>query len=214
MLACLVHVRLTRSDQALKGASVRTVEDFRTASDPANELLVAWNRILDHDFKPVFSLGRDILTHLTRTVRKTEALNAALRRIAKRCRGSCRHLCVHGYGTMRANLFNRVMGHQAADGAYFTRPVAATLLAELCVDSVEAVDWTTEEAWKNARAFDPACGSGSLLHSYIRAIKRRMERRARATNSCGCTIAMRLRTEYVGWTSTLCRSSSPEHSSS
>ena len=33
-------------------------------------------------------------------------------------------------------LFSRVMGHQAADGAYFTRPEAARLLAELALDQM------------------------------------------------------------------------------
>ena len=43
-----------------------------------------------------------------------------------------------GYADLGADyageLFNKVMGNQASDGAYFTRPAAASLLARLALD--------------------------------------------------------------------------------
>ena len=44
-------------------------------------------------------------------------------------------------------LFNRVMGNQASDGAFFTRPVAASLAARLTLDACGDVDWTDRREW-------------------------------------------------------------------
>ena len=55
------------------------------------------------------------------------------------------------------------MGNQASDGAYFTRPVAASVAALLTLDALGEQDWTDEETWKVHKTVDLACGSGTLL---------------------------------------------------
>ena len=79
-------------------------------------------------------------------------------------------------------LFNRVMGNQASDGAYFTRPVAASIAARLTLDAAEGgsgdaagrrLDWTDEAVWRDHQTLDPACGSGTLLAALLAEMKRR-----------------------------------------
>ena len=66
------------------------------------------------------------------------------------------------------------MGNQASDGAYFTRPVAASLLARLALDAaVPDADWTDPETWERNRVADLACGSGTLLAASLTEMKRR-----------------------------------------
>ena len=70
-------------------------------------------------------------------------------------------------------LFNRVMGNQASDGAYFTRPVAASIAARLTLDACGEVDWTDPQVWRDHKTVDLACGSGTLLAAMLTDMKRR-----------------------------------------
>ena len=69
------------------------------------------------------------------------------------------------------------MGNQASDGAYFTRPAAATLTAKLALDACrgdsDEPDWADERVWKAHKAIDLACGSGTLLAALLADMKRR-----------------------------------------
>ena len=71
-------------------------------------------------------------------------------------------------------LFSRVMGHQAADGAYFTRPEAARLLAELALDQTSVDRFSDPREWRKLKATDLACGSGTLLDAWIESRKDRI----------------------------------------
>ncbi|MCS1408357.1 MAG: hypothetical protein M2R45_01532 [Verrucomicrobia subdivision 3 bacterium] len=171
MTASIVHARIA-SAGGLKGSKAPTLEIISGHRTPAEALMLAWNDILDTDYQPVFRIARNLLLHLTRYVRKTAALNEAIRRIAKDAVD-----IADTYATMGMDhagvLFNKVMGDQAADGAYFTRPVAAVLLAELAMHACEETEWDRGETWRKAKAMDPACGSGTLLIAWIAAMKRR-----------------------------------------
>ena len=74
-------------------------------------------------------------------------------------------------------LFNRVMGNQASDGAYFTRPVAASLAARLTLDVCGDVDWSDPRTWRDHKTVDLACGSGTLLAAMLTDMKRRAAER-------------------------------------
>ena len=173
MMACIVQARLEQG-KVMEGREIQSLVDVQASGAPAEELIKAWNKILEVDYQPVFTLSRNLLTHLTREVRKTVALDAALRGIAKDAAGIAETYATMGMD-FAGELFNKVMGNQASDGAYFTKPTAAMLLAELVVESMGDVDWKEKETWGDAHAFDPTCGSGTLLIAYMNA----MERRAR-----------------------------------
>ena len=80
--------------------------------------------------------------------------------------------------TTAGELFNKVMGNQASDGAYFTRPVAASLLARLALDAaVPDGDWADPKTWESNRVVDLACGSGTLLAASLTEMKRRARER-------------------------------------
>ena len=72
-------------------------------------------------------------------------------------------------------LFNRVMGNQASDGAFFTRPVAASIAARLTLDACGPVHWDDQEVWKAHKTVDLACGSGTLLAAVLTDMKRRAQ---------------------------------------
>ena len=132
--------------------------------------MVAFDRVMDVDYKPVFGLARDLLRHLTFEV------GAVPSTWTTRCGGIAANArdVAESYAQMGADyageLFNEVMGDQASDGAYFTRPVAGTLLAGLALEASGASD---AETLMHMRVLDPACGSGTLLTAWLHEAKRK-----------------------------------------
>ena len=78
-------------------------------------------------------------------------------------------------------LFNKVMGNQASDGAYFTRPPAATMAARLALDACGEQDWTDPATWRAHKSVDLACGSGTLLAALLTEMKRRAHQQGAST---------------------------------
>ncbi|MYD92853.1 MAG: hypothetical protein F4Y02_04010, partial [Chloroflexi bacterium] len=132
-----------------------------------------WNRIVRHDFRPVIEPAIEVIEAIEDTGRES-GLNKAIRHIA----GEAERLA-EDYAELGADyageLFNKVMGNQASDGAYFTRPAAATLLARLALDAAmpDDADWTDKATWRDCRIVDLACGSGTLLAAALTEMKRR-----------------------------------------
>ena len=164
--AALVQARLEKVGTVHFDDHALTIERIATAGNASGKLMVAFDEILSTDYKPVFEPARDLLRHLTYEVRKTENLNDAVRGIATSARDIADNYAEMG-ADYAGELFNRVMGDQKSDGAYFTRPLAGTLLAGLAIGATDA----QLEALEELRVLDPACGSGTLLTSWLQEIK-------------------------------------------
>ena len=131
-----------------------------------------WNAIRGHDFHPVVVPAIETIEAIEDTG-KLAGLNRALRHIAAEA-----ERIAATYADLGADhagpLFNRVMGNQASDGAFFTRPPAAALAANLTLDCLNPnADWTAESVWRDCKAVDLACGSGTLLAALLTAMKNR-----------------------------------------
>ena len=77
------------------------------------------------------------------------------------------------------------MGNQASDGAYFTRPVAASIAARLTLDACGEVDWRDSAAWEAHKTVDLACGSGTLLAAMLTDMKRRAREQGASETEIG-----------------------------
>ena len=131
-----------------------------------------WNAIRGHDFHPVVVPAIETIEAIEDTG-KLSGLNRALRHIAAEA-----ERIAATYADLGADhagpLFNRVMGNQASDGAFFTRPPAAALAAHLTLDCLNPnADWKDESVWRDCKAVDLACGSGTLLAALLTAMKNR-----------------------------------------
>ena len=131
-----------------------------------------WNAITRHDFNPVLEPAVKAIEAVEDTG-KLAGLERALRHIAAEA-----ERIAETYADMGADhagpLFSRVMGNQASDGAFFTRPVAASIAARLTLDAGGGdVDWTSEDGWREFKTVDLACGSGTLLAAMLTEMKRR-----------------------------------------
>ncbi len=73
-------------------------------------------------------------------------------------------------------LFQAAMDEADAEGAYYTLPSSAMLLAELACDVRAAENdtlWQNPDTWRHESILDPACGSGTLLAAIATAVRRR-----------------------------------------
>ena len=168
MNAAMLHQRIFAGRWLSK---VKDLAIIKNDVDVVNQLLVQWSVILGVDFEAVLNPAVEVIFSVKRTG-KIGGLERALRHIAAEA-----ERIAETYADMGADhagpLFNRVMGNQASDGAFFTRPVAASLAARLTLDACEPVDWSHPQTWRDHKALDPACGSGTLLTALLADMKRR-----------------------------------------
>ena len=169
MNAAMLHQRIA-TGAWLGGISNLAVVKSRAQIIPA--LLQQWTRIISHDFRPIIEPAVDVIYAVQETG-KLAGLNRALRHIAAEA-----ERIAETYADLGADhagpLFNRVMGNQASDGAFFTRPPAAALAAHLTLDCLNPnADWKDDAVWRDCKAVDLACGSGTLLAALLTAMKNR-----------------------------------------
>ena len=173
MNAAMLHQRIA-AGAWLPG--VVGLEAIKAAPNAAQLALRHWNTITRHDFRPVLEPAIEVIWKVQDTGRES-GLNKAMRHIAAEA-----ERLAEGYSELGADyageLFNKVMGNQASDGAYFTRPVAASLLARLALDAAAPdADWTDPKTWERNKVVDLACGSGTLLAASLTEMKRRARER-------------------------------------
>ena len=168
MNAAMLHQRIVAGRWL---PSVRDLAAIKNGVDVVNQTLVQWSSILRVDFDAVLKPAVDVIFSVQKTG-KLSGLERALRHIAAEA-----ERIAATYADMGADhagpLFNRVMGNQPSDGAFFTRPVAAALAARLTLDACGDADWSNPQTWREHKTIDPACGSGTLLAALLADMKRR-----------------------------------------
>ena len=168
MNAAMLHQRIANGGW-LTGVS--DLEEVKNDVNVVRRVRREWDRIMRHDFRPVLEPAVNAIEAVEDTGRLA-GLERALRHITAEA-----ERIAETYADMGADhagpLFNRVMGNQASDGAFFTRPVAASIAARLTLDTCGDVDWTDADVWRDHKTVDLACGSGTLLAAMLTDMKRR-----------------------------------------
>ena len=77
---------------------------------------------------------------------------------------------------LSGRMFQRLITDRKFLATFYTRPSAATLLAELAVERLR-LDWGSVDAVRGLRLADLACGTGTLLTAAYHAVARRHRRR-------------------------------------
>ena len=188
-VATLLLLNALMLHSRIEGAGGRIAHELRTKleriareDDPLSALINSWTTILDHDYKPVFQPARRVAT----VIRDSEYRTAGWRAVRRLIEWAGENADYYQQMGMEyaGQLFSRVMGHQAADGAYFTRPEAARLLAELALDQMPVKSFSNPQEWLKLKATDLACGSGTLLNAWIESVKDRIRAEGGDENQC------------------------------
>ncbi len=173
MNAAMLHQRI-QAGGWFGRTGIDPLANIRSSTDPERMFARSWNAITRQDFRPVIDPAMEALDAATGTQR-FGGLRRALRHLAAEAEQIAETYA--NMGTDHAGaLFNKVMGDQSSDGAFFTRPVAATMTARLALDAVDpdnALDWTGPDTWRHHKTVDLACGSGTLLTAAMTEMKRR-----------------------------------------
>ena len=168
MNAAMLHQRIANG-RWLPG--VRDLGSINSNVNVVTEITRQWNSITRRDFLPVLEPALEVIETIEDTG-KIGGLERALRHLASEAAR-----IAETYADMGADhagaLFNSVMGDQASDGAFFTRPVAASIAARLTLDVIGNADWSDPNTWRAHKTVDPACGSGTLLAAMLTEMKRR-----------------------------------------
>ena len=168
MNAAMLHQRIANG-QWLTGVS--DLDTLKNDVNVVRSVSREWERIMRHDFRPILEPALESI-YAMEASGKIAGLERALRHITAEA-----ERIAETYADMGADhagpLFNRVMGNQASDGAFFTRPAAASLAASLTLDACGEQDWTNPNTWKHHKTVDLACGSGTLLAALLTDMKRR-----------------------------------------
>ena len=168
MNAAMLHQRISN------GGWLSGISDLSLIKNEVNvvqKVSREWERIMRHDFRPVLEPALESIYAIEGTG-KTAGLERALHHLAAEA-----ERIAETYADMGADhagpLFNRVMGNQASDRAFFTRPIAASLAARLTLDVCGDLDWSDPSVWRDYKTVDLACGSGTLLAAMLSDMKRR-----------------------------------------
>ena len=181
--ALMLHSRIERAGGQIAAELGKKLQRIGRADDPLSALIDSWTTILDHDYKPVFQPARRVATVIRNSEYRTAGWRA-VRRLIEWAEENTDYYQQMGM-EYAGQLFSRVMGHQAADGAYFTRPEAARLLAELALDQTSVERFSDPREWHKLKATDLACGSGTLLDAWIETAKDRIRADGGDEQRCG-----------------------------
>ena len=178
-VATVILVNSAIMQARLEKSNLRTIQglpklnEIKSSPHPVADYMKVWNGILKADYKPIFEQSRDLLQELDIEYRGYVGVDDAMRRIAKDALDMAENYAQMGMDHA-GELFNKVMGNQRSDGAFFTRPISATMLAELVLHTLGPIDWRDQKTWESVRTFDPSCGSGTLLVGMLEAVKHRI----------------------------------------
>ena len=129
-------------------------------------LLQFWERILDVDYYPIFSMARDVVTEFS----EVEAAG-----VLEECAATAAELLgmgAVGRHDLAGRIFNRLIAERKLLAAFYTSIPASTLLAGLALAPAKWTDWdwSSVDTINNIRVVDPACGTGTLLMAAYRQI--------------------------------------------
>ena len=167
MNAAMLHQRIAIGSWL----PISNLSEIKNDANVVKQLCREWERIMRHDFRAVIEPALETV-YAAENTGKMAGLEKALHHVA-----AAAQEIAATYADMGADhagpIFNEFMGNQASDGAYFTRPVAASIAARLTLDACDDVDWSDPQVWRDHKTVDLACGSGTLLTAMLADMKRR-----------------------------------------
>ena len=141
-----------------------------STTNPQDNILSAWSRILDINYWAIFAIARDIVAQLP--PREAARILAALRETAQ----DITTKGVTNAHDLTGRLFQRLIADRKYLATFYTLPASASLLARLAVAKLNGVDWADADAIARLRIADFACGTGALLSAVYEQIANRHER--------------------------------------
>ena len=161
--ACLLHRRLQAESPKFK--SLPDLTAVGRSEEPAQMLGVAWDKVLQEDYKPVFQPALSIIESSP----SFESLKPATQILASEIGRISDTVADLGFDHA-GPLYHKILSSAESDGAYYTKSISALMLAGLVLRP-DLVDWSDWNQATGLQVLDPACGTGSLLMAALKTIK-------------------------------------------
>ena len=164
--AGMFHEELARHRQD----DVPPLQKLRNVVLDQSTVIDAWERILRIDYAPIFDNAVSILQILpaATAARVLDEMHRSVSRVMA--------LGVSKSGDVYGALYQDMLGtDRKRAAAFYTRPEAATLLAELVMPGSSDPAWRDPDKLKSVRIADFACGTGMLLTAAVRHIMNNSE---------------------------------------
>ena len=171
--ACLLHRRLQA--ESPKFSSLPDLTAIGRSEEPTDMLGVAWDKVLQEDYKPVFQPALSIIE----AAPSFESLKPATQILASEIGRISDTVADLGYDHA-GPLYVKILSSAESDGAFYTDNISALMLAGLAL-SPDLIDWSDWNQATGLQILDPACGTGSLLMAALKTIKDRMVASAEET---------------------------------
>ena len=163
--ACTFHATLAGSLGIRNFGAIRQP----TGTLVSSEVLEEWRRILDINFHPIFRTASDILVEIP--VATAAPVLGLLAGAAEKLAAEG----AHRSHDLTGRMFQQLIQDRKFLATYYTRPEAATLLAELAV-GMTPFDWSEPDGVYRKKVADLACGTGTLITAAYHALIRRYRR--------------------------------------
>jgi len=163
----IINAMVFQERLASDEATYQSVGAARRNGQFARSLLLQfWERILDVDYYPIFSMARDVVAEFS----EVEAAS-----VLEECATTSAELLgmgAVGRHDVAGRIFNRLIAERKLLAAYYTSIPASTLLAGLALAPAKwtGQDWQSVDDIGRMRVVDPACGTGTLLMAAYRQI--------------------------------------------
>ena len=145
------------------------IEGLGSEKNPAAILSKDWEIILKRDYRPIFAPALRVLQALP----DREEARLGLMRVIECAVALAADLGDFGWDHA-GPLYHKILGTAESDGAFYTKNVAALLLAKLAINK-EFLNWSDPKVLDDFKLIDPACGTGTLLMATVKTLKDRMK---------------------------------------
>lgn len=136
------------------------------------QVLEVWERILEVNYWPVFSIASEILTWIP------ERIANPVLTFVNDVASDLVDFGAVTFHDLAGRMFQTLIADRKFLATFYTLPSSACLLAELAVSRLD-LDWSDRDAILALKVADFACGTGALLSAVQRAIYRRHRRTGR-----------------------------------
>ena len=164
--AVIFHMRLARLHPEIKELDFSRTQSH---SIPKEDVLLAWSKILDINYWPIFKLASELL----RIIPKLES-GTVLDRL-DRMAGELKQFGAADIQDLTGRMFQQLIADRKFLATFYTLPPSAAFLAELCISRLN-VDWSDPDSVAALRIADLACGTGALLGATYHGIASRHRR--------------------------------------
>ena len=166
--------RLCSASPSLRDKGLKTIAELKSAGFDG-ELLLSdlrdeWGKILEVNYGAIFKSARAAL-HDRIPAESGSRVMAELSTLAERISA----LRLGDRIDFGGELFPTLLDDREETAAHYTLPETAELLSRLAVDRLDCADWSSVDDVSQLRIADFACGTGTLLRTAYRHIRRRHE---------------------------------------